>query len=48
MENNAEDVGWEKTEDFKMDPTGTAATSKPHKLLGKIFKMLFAHQREGL
>jgi hypothetical protein len=47
-ENNAEDVGWEKTEDFKMDPTGTAATSKPYKLPGKIFKMLFAHQREGL
>jgi hypothetical protein len=22
MENNAEDVGWEKIEDFKMDPTG--------------------------
>lgn len=48
VENNAEDVGWEKTEDFKMDPTGTAATSKPYKLPGKIFKMLFAHQREGL
>ncbi|CAD6261544.1 unnamed protein product [Miscanthus lutarioriparius] len=47
-ENNAEDVGWEKTEDFKMDPTGTAATSKPYKLPGQIFKMLFAHQREGL
>ncbi|KXG27450.2 protein CHROMATIN REMODELING 24 isoform X2 [Sorghum bicolor] len=47
-ENNSEDVGWEKTEDFKMDPTGTAATSKPYKLPGKIFKMLFSHQREGL
>jgi DNA excision repair protein ERCC-6-like len=47
-ENNAEDVRWEKTEDFKMDPTVTAATSKPYKLPGKIFKMLFAHQREGL
>lgn len=48
VENNAENIGWEKTEDFKMDPTGTAATSRPYKLPGKIFKMLFAHQREGL
>ena len=31
-----------------MDPNGIAATSKPYKLLGKIFKMLFAQQREGL
>ncbi|XP_022680894.1 protein CHROMATIN REMODELING 24 isoform X2 [Setaria italica] len=48
VENDAEDVGWEKTEDFKMEPTGTAATSKPYKLPGRIFKMLYPHQREGL
>ncbi|CAM0144849.1 unnamed protein product [Urochloa decumbens] len=48
VENDADDVGWEKTEDFKMEPTGTAATSKPYKLPGKIFKMLYPHQREGL
>jgi hypothetical protein len=30
VENNAEDVGWDKAEDFKMDPTGTATTSKPY------------------
>jgi hypothetical protein len=48
VENDAEDVGWEKTEDFKMEPTGTAAASKPYKLPGRIFKMLFPHQREGL
>ncbi|KAJ1273630.1 hypothetical protein BS78_06G296900 [Paspalum vaginatum] len=46
--NNEEDVGWEKTEDFKMEPTGPAATSKPYKLPGRIFKMLYHHQREGL
>ncbi|CAO2044362.1 unnamed protein product [Urochloa humidicola] len=48
VENDAEEVGWEKTEDFKMEPTGTAATSKPYKLPGRIFKMLYPHQREGL
>ncbi|CAN6236773.1 unnamed protein product [Urochloa humidicola] len=48
VQNDAEDVGWEKTEDFKMEPTGTAATSKPYKLPGRIFKMLYPHQREGL
>ncbi|RLM65401.1 protein CHROMATIN REMODELING 24 [Panicum miliaceum] len=48
VENDAEDVGWEKTEDFKMEPTATAATSKPYKLPGRIFKMLYPHQREGL
>ncbi|KAG2575965.1 hypothetical protein PVAP13_7KG359700 [Panicum virgatum] len=48
VENDAEDVGWEKMEDFKMEPTGTAATSKPYKLPGRIFKMLYPHQREGL
>nr|CAB3486296.1 unnamed protein product [Digitaria exilis] len=48
VEIDAEDVGWEKTEDFKMDPTGTAVTSKPYKLPGRIFKMLYPHQREGL
>lgn len=48
VENNAEDVGWEKTEDFKMEPTGPAATSKPYKLPGRIFKTLYPHQREGL
>ncbi|KAG2537572.1 hypothetical protein PVAP13_9NG309000 [Panicum virgatum] len=31
-----------------MEPTGTAATSKPYKLPGRIFKMLYPHQREGL
>ncbi|PVH31739.1 hypothetical protein PAHAL_9G222700 [Panicum hallii] len=48
VENDAEDVGWEKMEDFKMEPTGTVATSKPYKLPGRIFKMLYPHQREGL
>jgi len=48
VNNDSEDVGWEKTEDFKMEPTGTAATSKPYKLPGRIFKMLYPHQREGL
>nr|CAB3488784.1 unnamed protein product [Digitaria exilis] len=48
VEIDTEDVGWEKTEDFKMDPTGTAVTSKPYKLPGRIFKMLYPHQREGL
>ncbi|KAL6651710.1 hypothetical protein ACP70R_010635 [Stipagrostis hirtigluma subsp. patula] len=47
-ENDDEDVGWEKTEDFKMEPTGGAVTSKPYKLPGRIFKMLYPHQREGL
>ncbi|GJN01216.1 hypothetical protein PR202_ga18463 [Eleusine coracana subsp. coracana] len=46
--NESEDVGWEKTEDFKMEPTGSAASSKPYKLPGRIFKMLYPHQREGL
>ena len=31
-----------------MDPNGIAATSKPYKLPGKIFKMLFAQQFEAL
>ncbi|RLN18052.1 protein CHROMATIN REMODELING 24 [Panicum miliaceum] len=48
VENDAEDVGWEKMEDFMMEPTGTVATSKPYKLPGRIFKMLYPHQREGL
>ncbi|XP_062227278.1 SNF2 domain-containing protein ENL1 [Phragmites australis] len=48
VENDAEDVGWEKTEDFKMEPTGSAATYSPYKLPGRIFKMLYPHQREGL
>ncbi|KAL6844258.1 hypothetical protein ACP4OV_025931 [Aristida adscensionis] len=47
-ENDDDDVGWEKTEDFKMEPTGGAVTSKPYKLPGKIFNMLYPHQREGL
>jgi hypothetical protein len=38
VDNDAEDVGWEKTEDFKMEPTGTAATSKPYKLPGRILR----------
>ncbi|KAK3141042.1 hypothetical protein QOZ80_4BG0328830 [Eleusine coracana subsp. coracana] len=46
--NESEDVGWEKTQDFKMEPTGSAASSKPYKLQGRIFKMLYPHQREGL
>jgi DNA excision repair protein ERCC-6-like len=45
---DSEDVGWEKTEDFKMEPTGSAASSKPYKLPGTIFKILYPHQREGL
>ncbi|KAJ1297220.1 hypothetical protein BS78_01G361300 [Paspalum vaginatum] len=48
VDNDADDVGWEKTEDFKMEPTGPAASSKPYKLPGRIFKMLYDHQREGL
>ncbi|KAG8066851.1 hypothetical protein GUJ93_ZPchr0004g38370 [Zizania palustris] len=48
VENDAEDVDWEKTEDFKMEPTGAGVTHKPYKLPGKIFKMLYPHQREGL
>ncbi|WVZ56853.1 hypothetical protein U9M48_007325 [Paspalum notatum var. saurae] len=48
VDNDADDVGWEKTEDFKMEPIGPAASSKPYKLPGKIFKMLYDHQREGL
>ncbi|XP_062184522.1 SNF2 domain-containing protein ENL1-like [Phragmites australis] len=48
VDNDAEDVGWEKTEDFKMEPTGSGATSKPYKLPGSIFEMLYLHQREGL
>lgn len=47
-DNDSEDVGWEKTEDFKMEPTGSATSSKPYKLQGRIFKMLYPHQREGL
>uniref|UniRef100_A0A0E0KXA0 Protein CHROMATIN REMODELING 24 n=1 Tax=Oryza punctata TaxID=4537 RepID=A0A0E0KXA0_ORYPU len=47
-DNDAEDVGWEKTEDFKMEPTGTGVTRKPYKLPGRIFNMLYPHQREGL
>ncbi|TVU16734.1 hypothetical protein EJB05_40311 [Eragrostis curvula] len=47
-DNDAEDVGWQKTEDFTMEPTGSAASSKPYKLPGRIFKMLYPHQREGL
>ncbi|KAM0840367.1 hypothetical protein ACQ4PT_059715 [Festuca glaucescens] len=43
-----EDVGWEKTEDFKMEPTGCGVMVKPYKLPGDIFKMLYPHQREGL
>ncbi|KAK1661941.1 hypothetical protein QYE76_050100 [Lolium multiflorum] len=43
-----EDVGWEKTEDFKMEPTGCGVMAKPYKLPGDIFKMLYPHQREGL
>ncbi|XBI60835.1 hypothetical protein VPH35_041711 [Triticum aestivum] len=42
------DVGWEKTEDFKMEPTGCGKMVKPYKLPGSIFKMLYPHQREGL
>uniref|UniRef100_A0A0D9WBL7 Protein CHROMATIN REMODELING 24 n=1 Tax=Leersia perrieri TaxID=77586 RepID=A0A0D9WBL7_9ORYZ len=48
VENDAEDVEWEKTEDFKMEPTGAGVTHKPYKLPGWIFKMLYPHQREGL
>ncbi|XP_040379491.1 protein CHROMATIN REMODELING 24-like [Oryza brachyantha] len=48
VENSAEDVDWEKTEDFKMEPTGTGVTHKPYKLPGRIFNMLYPHQREGL
>ncbi|EEC78323.1 hypothetical protein OsI_18057 [Oryza sativa Indica Group] len=47
-ENHADDVGWEKTEDFKMEPTGTGVTRKPYNLPGRIFNMLYPHQREGL
>ncbi|KAM0867561.1 hypothetical protein ACQ4PT_041896 [Festuca glaucescens] len=43
-----EDVGWEKTEDFKMEPTRCGVMVKPYKLPGDIFKMLYPHQREGL
>ncbi|CAM0879623.1 unnamed protein product [Alopecurus aequalis] len=44
-----EDVGWEKTEDFKMEPTGCAANVPgPYKLPGSIFNILYPHQREGL
>jgi DNA excision repair protein ERCC-6-like len=31
-----------------MEPTGSAASSKPYKLPGTIFKILYPHQREGL
>jgi SNF2 family DNA or RNA helicase len=43
-----EEVGWEKTEDFKMEPTGFGVMVKPYKLPGSIFNMLYPHQREGL
>ncbi|CAM0879622.1 unnamed protein product [Alopecurus aequalis] len=43
-----EDVGWEKTGDFKMEPTRCGAIVKPYKLPGSIFMMLYPHQREGL
>uniref|UniRef100_A0ACD5VJG7 Uncharacterized protein n=1 Tax=Avena sativa TaxID=4498 RepID=A0ACD5VJG7_AVESA len=43
-----EDIGWEKTEDFKMEPTGCGVMVKPYKLPGSIFKTLYPHQREGL
>ncbi|XP_044968733.1 SNF2 domain-containing protein ENL1-like [Hordeum vulgare subsp. vulgare] len=43
-----DDVGWEKTEDFKMEPTGCGKMVKPYKLPGSIFEMLYPHQREGL
>lgn len=45
---DADDIGWEKTEDFKMEPTGSGVMAKPYKLPGRIFKMLYPHQREGL
>ncbi|KAF0895629.1 hypothetical protein E2562_013926 [Oryza meyeriana var. granulata] len=48
VENDTEGVDWEKTEDFKMEPTGAGVTHKPYKLPGSIFKMLYPHQREGL
>jgi hypothetical protein len=38
VDNDAEDVGWEKTEDFKIEPIGTATTSKPYKLPGRILR----------
>ncbi|CAN6241018.1 unnamed protein product [Urochloa humidicola] len=52
VENDADDVGWEKTEDFEMEPTGIpanfSATPTSYKLPGRIFNMLYPHQREGL
>lgn len=48
VEDDDDDVDWEKTEDFKMEPTGSGVMLKPYKLPGRIFKMLYPHQREGL
>ena len=42
------DAGWEKTEDFNMEPSGCGVMVRPYKLPGSIFKILCPQQREGL